>query len=283
MRAYLWIAGAVLIAILSFWAGLVAHFPGAALSRYVESQVNRLPGVSVRVAPAELGWTAITLPQVRVDGTFQAQPAFLLALTDTEIPLSWALWGGLPLHTRLGPAGEVTLYWPWQEGVAVFTARGLRLESIPALALLPAKRIQGSVEVDGELAVRPEAIPEGQVTGRFQGVEIAALSFLGQTVERTRLDDVRLQLQIGPRIRIDTLEFQGDIQGSATGTVTPNFSRPDTSALDLQINIGIRSEWIQQWGPFAPVAESFLVDGRLSGTLRGTPARPVFRNGKDRP
>lgn len=280
MRKLLWIAAAALIALLSFWAGLVMHFPGEALSRYVESQVNRDPRALVRIAPAELGWTALRIPQIRVDGGLQAEPALLLALTDTEIPLSWTLWDGLPLRARLGQTGEAALFWPWAAGEASFSISQLRLESIPALAQLPAKRLQGAAELSGRVTLIPGAPPEGQVRGRIQGLEIGGMDLLGQPVERTRIEELRFQFALGPRLRIETFELQGDFQGNVAGTLTPNYSRPDSSNLDLQVNIGIRSEWIQQLGPFAPVAESLLDGGKLSGTLRGTPARPTFRNAK---
>lgn len=283
MRRPLWIAAAAALAVLSFWAGLVAHFPGEAFSRYLEGQVNRDPRVSVRVSPAEMGWTMLSIPQIRVDGAFMSDPVFLLALTDTEIPLSLALWGGLPLRTRLGTAGEISLYWPWAAGEASFTASDLRLENIPALAHLPAKRVQGGAELSGQLQVKAQGLPEGQVRGRLLGVEIGGAEVLEQAIERTRLDEVRFQFAVGPQVRIESFDLQGDLQGSISGTIAPNLSRPDQSNLDLQVTLGFRSEWIQQLGSLAPVAESLLDGGKLSGTLRGTPARPAFRNAKSRP
>ncbi|MBI4082899.1 MAG: type II secretion system protein GspN [Candidatus Lambdaproteobacteria bacterium] len=282
MRTLLWILAALFLFAVSFWAGLVSHFPGAALSRYLEGVANRDPRLSVRIAPAELGWTRLLISQIRVDGNLTGQPTFLLALNDTEIPLSWGLLGGLSLRTGLGGSGVVELYWPWKRGEASFSARDLKLEGIPALAQLPAQRIQGRVELSGTARVRPGQMPEGRVRGRIQGLEIGGMQVLGQTVEATRLESVEIQAAFGAQLRVESLSAQGDIQGSLSGTVAPNPARPELSALDLQIDVGLRPEWVQQLGPLAPVAESLLDNGRLAGVLRGTPARPLFRNTRSR-
>jgi type II secretion system protein N len=275
-----WVLAAILLFAVVFWAGFIEHFPGLALSRYLEAQVNRDPRVSVRIAPAALGWTRLSIPEIRVDGAWAG--GFLLALNDTEIPLSWALLEGLSLRASVGDSGVVELYWPWELGEARFSGRDLRLERIPAFAQLPVQRIQGRAEFSGTAAPRPGGQAEGRVRGRIQGLQIGNAEIYGQTFPSTRLDDVRFQVAFGPPLRLENLDLQGDIQGSLTGTITPLWARPEFTAMELQLDLGFRPEWIRQLGPFAPIAESFLDQGRLAGTLRGTPARPVFRGTRSR-
>lgn len=282
MRTALWILAGLAWFVVIFWAGFVSHFPGAALSRYLESLANRDPRVSVRIAPAVLGWGGLSIPQIRVDGTITDQPAFLLSLNDTEIPLSWSLWDGASLSAGLGGSGRVELFWPWEPGEMRFSGRDIRLEQVPALSQLPVQRVQGRADFEGTAVLRPDAAPQGKVRVRVQGLEVDGVAVLGQTIPTTRFEDVQLQGALGPSLRLESLTLRGDLEGSLSGTLSPQWARPEYSPMDLQIDLTFRPEWIQQLGPLAPVAEQMLDQGKLAGTLRGTPTRPIFRNARSR-
>ena len=292
-------AAAVFLFLTAFWIGFLTHFPGAALSRYLEGLVNRDPRIAVRLAPAELHWNRITIPDIRVDGLVDGRPAFLAAFRESEIPLSWGLTGGFSLRTGFAPSGDLEFSWPWKDGPVRFSGRGIRLETIPALSLVrpapkkagaraaaaaafSAERVQGRLEFDGEAAVRDGLIAEGQLRGQLTGVEIGGASVLGLPIAATQINDARFQIGLGPVIRVQSFTLEGDFQGTIGGSITPRPNRPEASGLDIQVDLAVRPEWAQQLGTLAPLLNSFLDSGRLTGTLRGTPARPVFRPTKSR-
>ena len=292
-------AAAVCLFLTAYWIGFLTHFPGAALSGHLEGLVNRDPIISVRIAPAELHWNRITIPDIRVDGLVEGHPAFLAAFRETEIPLSWDLFGGFSLRTGFAPSGDLELFWPWRSGTTRFSGRNIRLETIPAVSLVrpafkkpggrtvaappfSAERVLGRLEFDGEAAVKDGLIAEGQVRGQFTGVEIGGVNVLGMTIDATKISEARFQIGLGPILRVQSFTLEGDFQGTIGGSVTPRPNRLDASGLDIQLDIAVRPEWTQQLGPLAPLLDSFLDSGRLNGTLRGTPARPLFRPTKSR-
>jgi len=292
-------AAAVFLFLTAFWIGFLTHFPGAALSRYLEGLINSDPAISVRIAPAELHWNRITIPDIRVDGLVDGSPAFLAAFRESEIPLSWELFGGLSLRTGFAPSGDLEFSWPWKDGTASFSGRGIRLETIPAVSLVrpapkkagarataaaafSAERVQGRLEFDGEAAVQNGLIAEGQLRGRLAGVEIGGASVMGLTIDATHISAARFQIGLGPVIRVQSFTLEGDFQGTLGGSITPRPNHPEAAGLDLQVDLAVRPEWARQLGPLAPLLDAFLDSGRLTGTLRGTPARPVFRPTKSR-
>lgn len=300
LRPWHWAAAAGVLFIAAFWTGFVTHFPGVALSRSLERMVNRDPRIAVRIAPAELHWNRVSIPEIRVDGVVDGNPALLAAFRESEIPLSFSLFSGFSLRSTLAPSGDLTLAWPWHDGTASVSGRGIRLETIPAVALIrpppkkagkasparsdtfTAERVQGRLEFDGEMTMKDGVVADGQLRGRFDGLEIAGASVAGFGVATTQISDVRFQIALGPVIRVQTFTIEGDFQGTLGGSVTPRFNHIEASPLDIQVDLAVRPEWVQQSGPMAPLLNSFLDAGRLAGTLRGTPARPVFRPTKSR-
>jgi hypothetical protein len=299
IRTWHWALGAVVLFIVAFWVGIATHFPGAALSRFLEGMVNRDPRIAVHIAPAELHWNRISIPEIRVDGVVDGRPAFLAAFRESEIPLSLGLFGGFSLRTALAPAGDLALTWPWKNGQVSFSGRGIRLETIPAVALIrpppkkpgrmapaaglfSAERVKGRMEFEGEMTVLDGVVTDGQLRGQIDGLEVGGASVMGFGIATTEISDARFQIALGPVIRVQSFTVQGDFQGTIGGSVTPRLNRIEASPLDIQVDVTVRPEWTQQLGPLAPLLNNFFDAGRLTGTLRGTPARPVFRPTRSR-
>ena len=282
MRTLLWIAGTIAFFLVAFWIGFVNHFPGAALSRYLERNLNRDPRYFASIAPAELKWNRLVIPQIRIDGGPGGTPKFLVAFNDTEIPLSFNMLSGATARTTVGGFGSLELFWPWEPGVVRVSAREIRLEAIPALAQLPVKRINGRLEFDGEFTPTDGGLPQGRLRGRLIGVEIGEFAILGLNIGRTRLDEVRFQLSLGRVIQVETFTLQGDVQGQITGSITPRVNRPQASLVNLQVDLAIAPQWIEQLETLGPIVESFLDEGRLRGNLRGTVGKPTFRKSRSR-
>ena len=282
MRTLLWVAGTIAFFLAAFWIGFVNHFPGAALSRYLERNLNRDPRYFASIAPAELKWNRLVIPQIRVDGGPGGTPKFLVAFNDIEIPLSFNVLSGATVRTTIGGFGSLELFWPWEPGAVRVSGRDIRLEAIPALAQLPAKRINGRLEFDGEFTPTGSGLPAGSLRGRLKEVEIGGVPILGLEIGRTRLDEARFQLSLGRVIQLETLTLQGDVQGQITGSITPRVNRLQASLLNLQVDLAIAPQWIEQLESLGPIVESFLEEGRLRGNLRGTVGKPIFRKPRSR-
>ena len=105
---------------------------------------------------------------------------------------------------------------------------------------------------------------------------------MGRNVPATHLEHLGIQLRLGQSIDVEQFSLRGDIQGSIRGTVTPAIHQLAQTALNLDVELAFRPEWIGDWGDLVPILQAYLDQGRLVGTLRGTPARPIFRKSKQR-
>ncbi|MCZ6474253.1 MAG: type II secretion system protein GspN [SAR324 cluster bacterium] len=273
----------VLLFLLVFWLGFMANFPGKALSLLIASRVNKLPGIGVTLAPAELTWTSLTIPRLSLEAHAARLPKPLLTLTDVTIPIGWKLLDGLPAQGTLGKQGRLEVYVPWNGKELSVRALQLRLEEIPALAALQPVKLRGGISFSGSLRF-PERgrggastrLPEGTITGQGEALQVDNLEIMGAKLPPTRLERVDLRLKSGRRLEVERLEFQGDVQGKITGAVTPRLANPDSSGLQLRIAVSFRKSWLEQLGAMRPVVEAFLRNGRLEAALSGTVGRPRF-------
>lgn len=283
MRTPLLVLAAVLLFLVVFWAGLVRHFPGEALGRYLEARLSTDPRVQVELEPVRLGWTGVRVQRARVRGRVRGEAVPVVAFHDLEIPLSFSLLQGLSLYGALGRSGSLEVYWPWRGGPLQLEGRGVRLEDVPALALVRPARVRGSLSLSGTLdpaAARSGGLPEGRLRGTAQGVQVGRAEIMGQSLPTTRLEEVRFRVGLGEVIELRELNLRGDVQGTVTGTLRPRLSAPRRSPIDLEVALAMRPGWVQQFGSFAPIVESFLRGGRLEATLGGTLARPTMRRAR---
>lgn len=278
--------GIVLLAILvtlgGVWVGVMWKFPGDAVSRYVESRVNRSQGFILALRPAEMRWNRLYIPRAEIRRRDKPQSPPLFILTDFTVPVSWRLVLGLPARAVLGKKGQVEIFLPWAEGGKAVLKGDLLLEEVALPAVLHPIVLRGHFKFSGEFTMGPAAragteLPVGTLEGRGTDLLIAGIKLGGMVLKETRLSNIELRIRTGKEVRMERVTFRGDIQGSVTGRVTPNLGNPRQSLLGLQINASFKEAWLAGLGRSRPLAESFLNKGRLTLTLDGTIGRPRAR------
>ncbi len=276
-------AGIVLF-LLIFWLGLMANFPGEALSRLIEAKAAQTPAIKLSLSPAEMNFFGVSLPSCKVEWRRPNSPVMLLSLKEVYIPISWRLFSGLPMEVAMGEEGLLNLFLAWEGGEVEIEGSGIRLEDIPAWNALAPLRVKGGLEFAGNMKFQPPAkgkftsgVPSGEINGKAVNLEISNLVVLGNKLPAARLESLDLKVKSGKRIVVERFNFRGDMQGNLTGTIIPRGGRWENSSLQLKIKSSIRQSWLQGLGALQPLVESFLNQGRLDGSLTGTIARPKWR------
>ncbi|HUJ73413.1 MAG TPA: type II secretion system protein GspN [bacterium] len=283
MRRFVWIGLGAALFLASFWLGLMWSFPGAALAGYLASQW-RAPGLSVQLAPVRFtGWAlhSDTL-QVRAAGTPSAS---LLVLTDLSIPVL-RLPGGVALHATLGRTGRLNAEWPWSGGQLDIRSANLNLDDIPALSLLHGIAMRGQVSMQAHLAGPLPApgdpqgvLPDGTISAHAEDVQLSQLNVAGTALPPVRLRDLTLRARTGRSVAVEGLSFAGDVQGSVTGTIVPEWADPLNSRLNLRVTTTLDAAWMNQLGALRAVLQSLMHGDRLetmlTGTLRAPNLQPV--------
>ncbi len=276
------------------WLGLQVNFPGAALSRLVSARLSRLPGISVELSPARLSWRGLGADSLQMRDA--ADGRAMLNLRNLSVPLSWRLVHGVPLEAELGKSGRLALTWAWG-GEMTLQRLDARLEDLPLnlgtppvsgpSSSAPPFSVRGEVHLEGRLGAPVPgplaALPEGELRGKGENVEVGALQALGMNLPPVRLDAVELSLRLGPTVQVERLTFQGDLQGSLAGSVYPVLGKPAESRLNLTLSTEFRQSWINQLGELRSAAQGLLQGGRLEATVGGTLGAPAIVRAARRP
>ena len=285
MRAIFIAVGLILFFALVYWTGMMVNFPGDAGSRYIESLVNRDRRIVLRMSPLELKWNRLVAERVALDAVVGNSVRPIITFHDAEIPLSFGLFNGLTFRATTAGQGRLEGFWPWGEKDARIDVTALRLAEVPIAQWLYPARIDGELTIRSTLAKSAgvqNAWPSAQIRGQGQNISLEGIEFMGVNLPATHLEHLGIQLRLGQMIDVEQFSLRGDIQGSIRGTVTPVIQQPERTALNLDVELAFRPEWIDDWGDLAPMLKAYLDQGRLVGTLRGTPARPTFRKTKKR-
>jgi type II secretion system protein N len=281
MKRLLLIPLVLLLGVALLGLGLIAHFPGTALSRFLAARVNlAAPQLGVVLSPAELGWRGVTIERVelRLQGAAQATP--LVSLRDLRLAVPWQPWRGLPLSATLGDKGRLDALVPWSGEVA-FAVRDVRFEEIPALRGAPMVPIRGNLRLEGALEPPPAGVdgselPKGRLSGYAEGVEIGPYAQMGVQLPAARIERVDLRLTTGRVLEVEKFAFRGDLQGSVNGSIAPRLDRPEQSALRLNVQVAFRPDWLQRLGALRMLLDTMLVNGSINGIVTGTAGRPNF-------
>ncbi len=272
-----------------FWLGLQLNFPGAALSRLVSARLSRLPGVGVELSPVRLSWRGLGADSLLVRDA--ADGRTLLSLRNLWVPLSWRLVRGVPLEAELGKSGRLALTWAWG-GEVTLQSLDARLEDLPLPVSPPSSAVlpfsaRGAVHLEGRLGAPTSgplaALPEGELRGRGENLEIGPMQAQGMNLPPVRLDVVDLSLRLGPTVQVERLTFQGDLQGSLAGSILPVLGKPQESRLNLTLSTEFRQSWINQLGDLRSAAQGLLQGGRLEATVGGTLGAPAILRAARRP
>ncbi len=289
MRKTGWVLLGGVLVLVVFWAGLIANFPGAALSRMIESKISALPSLEASLSPATLGWSGINFQTFRLSYQRPGGAHPLLALEDVSVALTWRLVNGLPVSGRLGDQGRLDFFVPWQPGENfAMSGAELPLEKIPAIAVFTSMQMRGRLTFSGNIAwpgitgKKPRAFPAGHLIASAEELEVLQLELLGIEFPTAKWESMDLEITTGDQIKVDRLDFRGDLQGSVTGTLRPRLSNFGQTKLQLKVAASFRQAWLSRLGAFRPVVQGFLRGGRLEGNLRGTIAKPRFQAARGR-
>ena len=267
------------IVLLGFWLGLMANFPGEMASSLVESRLNRFGVVEGKLSPAELRWTGLYVPRMDLLQRRPEGAVTLITLSDVGIPITYRLIWGLPIEAVVGKTGFVEGFLPWGQGAQAEFSGEVLTEEIPVPAFLKPISIQGQVTISGDFTMDPggrkgNVLPNGQLTGRAQSLQLRGFEAVGQEIPLTTLDVLELQVESRGKITVKKFEFKGDLQGRVEGDITPNLQALRNSQLNLRISTSFRNSWLDKLGTVKPIVESFLNRGQIQATLHGTLAQP---------
>lgn len=272
----------VVVVLGGLWLGLMSHFPGDSVSRYVSSRVNGAMGFDLELTPAALHWNRLQVDRAELRRKDMPSQPPLFILTDFVIPLTWKLIRGLPAQAVIGQEGRVEAFLPWAEGNEAWLEGDVLLEEVPLPAVLAPLRLQGRVRIAGRFTMDAQArggrqLPQGNLEGSLSELVVDGVKYGEIELPTTRLEGVKLMVISGRSVELKKLEFKGDMQGEAKGTLIPNLKTPRNSQLNIRIDAAFRNSWLDKLGNLRPVVEGFLERGRLSVNLNGTVARPRLR------
>lgn len=279
----------MLLFLLGAWLGLLASFPGGALARYLEGRINHDPEFAVSIAPLRLRWNGLRSERVELKERAPGAPKTWLRLTDVRLPISLQWVRGASLGADLG-SGHLRLYFTWAGDELDLEELDAKVEDFTALAGLLPLTLRGRVTGTARLRLPRDPnglwrreVPEGLVQLRATGMEVADLKVAGASLPPVRLESVELSLRTARgALTIERLVFQGDLQGSITGSIAPNLAQPAASRMNLAVRAEFRQAWINNLGDLRAVAGGFLTGGRLEGTLEGPLTSPTFNRPGER-
>jgi hypothetical protein len=232
--------------------------------------------LAVTLSPVRLTPFGLRSDRLVIRDASAPNGAPLMILSDVRVPVSPSLFRGAPLRASIGTEGSVSGFMAWDGSDITVDQLSARLEDFPIAGALPGVSAKGKVTLSAQFhppPARPGAkaeIPEGEIRGKLEAVEISGLSAAGVSLPVTRLQDVDISVKTGRVVQIDRFETRGDVAGTVKGTITPNADRPQDSRLALTVATTLRQGWIQEAGVLRPILEGFFPGGRVEGTLNGT-------------
>jgi hypothetical protein len=270
---------ALLVVLAAFWIGLMATFPGVAVSRYVERQVNGRQAFDLVLTPAELRWNRLRIARAELRRRDNPAAEPLLVVSEFVIPITWRMVQGLPAEGRVGGDGLLEVFLPWGLGGEARLDGEAKLETLPLPAVFKPITLGGRLRVQGRFVMDAEAragkqLPDGTLEATVQDLVVDGVQVGGADLPSTRLESLVLTVETGRMFTVRRLEYRGDIQGSGQGTITPNLRDPRNTQLSVRISASFRDTWLAQLGTLRPILESFLNRGRVVLGLTGTVGRP---------
>lgn len=272
----------VLIVLLAaFWVGLMVNFPGASVSHYVERQVNRHEGFNLSLTPAELRWNRLYVARAELRRRDNPAAPPLITVRDFSIPVTWRLFQGLPAYGEIGRGGHVQAFLPWAVGGRASLDGTVDVGTVPLPPVLRPLAVAGQVHVQGQFTMDAKAqagqeLPSGDLSLTARNVSVTGVRVAGITLPATRLEAVDANLDVGKRVVLRHVEFRGDLQGTAQGSLSPNLRNPRNTPLALRITLAFRDTWLAQLGTLRPILQGFMNRGRVTVSLSGTVGRPVL-------
>ena len=278
MKRARWIALGAAVFFLAFILGVAVNFPGGALSRVVQGQLNTAPGIEVSLEPFRMGLFGMRSGRMTVKEASGGERRELLTLTDLRVPYSFSLFRGLPLRAVIGENGRLAVFARWNGSEVLVEEFSAKLESFPGLIPHPGVVVKGQVTASGKIdlsapvgarSAQP-AHEGGEFIGRGKAIHITGISLAGIAIPEIQLEEITLKLKTGRAIQVEMIEVKGDAQGKITGAVVPIPTRFADSRVSLTVSGSIRPEWLGKTGDMRPLIEGVFPGGRVEGAILGT-------------
>ena len=266
-----------------FWLGLLFNFPGGALSRYIESQVNRDGNVEVSLGEASLGLLGLGFPSLSVSINESGSKREILVLEDVSIPFSWRLISGLPVSADHGKEGWIQAFVSWDLSNIEVEGGDLLLQEMKAWKSFAPMTVTGKVDLNGQFSFPAGkalngSLPKGSLKANAGNIEIANLDLMGTKLPQAKLELIDLELESGSRIQVKKLVFNGDIKGTVSGTIQPAGNVLNNARLDLQLSAALRHQWVESFPrTFQIILKSMLKDNSITGKVGGTLGNPRWQ------
>lgn len=288
MKRFAAIAVAAGLFVLAFAWGFAVNFPGEAVTRAIQAGINTSPVLTVALDPVRFTLAGLRSERLTVSETAAPSGPPLLTLTDIRVPLRPALFRGASLQATLGTGGRISGFLAWDGSEVTVDDLSARLEDLPLPLGAPGMAVKGRLALTGRFRAAPRPgstraeLPDGELGGRLEQVEVTGLNVAGTALPVTRLDGVDVRVRTGRTVQIERFEARGDLQGSAQGSVTPNLEHIQDSRLNLTVSGALRPAWMQDTGALRPILEGFFPGGRIDGTLGGTVGAPAWTPSRSR-
>ena len=284
MNRYAVTAGGVVLFFLAFWLGLKLNFPGEAVTRFVKSRTSQLREVDIRLSPAALGFTGIYFDFVEIRSADATDTPPLLKLNEVKIPFSWRLPMGLVIAGKLGEEGRLSIFIPWWAGGTAEILGFIDIQEISIPPELGPLKLAGSLELTGKFEMKQPLgvlteVPDGTIAGTAKGLQVRGVSYSGIELPITNVESATWTMKSGKVVNLEQLVFNGDVQGSIKGLMTPNMKAPLLSSLRLEGQVTPSKVWLEKLGNLRPIVESFVKQGRVAFILEGSLARLRFIEG----
>ena len=268
--------------VLAFGWGFALNFPDAAATRAIEASVNTSPVLAIGLEPIRFTLTGLRSDRLVVRRVGGSNDPPLLTLTDVRLPFRPTLFRGASLQAALGSDGRLNGFVAWDGSDITVDELSARLEDLSLPLGTPGMTVKGHVTLSGRLRPGPRPgnvraeLPDGELHGRVEALEVSGLNVAGTVLPVTHLQDVEIDLRMGRTVQIERIVAHGDLQGTAQGSVVPNLDRIQDSRLSLTVSAALRPGWIQDTGALRPILEGFFPGGRIEGTLGGTAGAPAW-------
>jgi len=265
----------VLAAILFFFIGLIAFFPGEVVRQRLEQELSAQLHMAVEVGETDLalplGLTIDSL-HVPVDDTFSVTP------TQISIRPAW-----LSLFTG-SPAVRLTAtLWDGEITATINTSQHLALEandlhwqgSLPQLPSLGINARLDHLELNGTAT---SVFQLQQATLSLAELTVTGMKSLGGRDDNLALGEVFLKIhEDNGHLQIEQLQSRnGNLVVNADGRITPG-RRPELSRLDLKVTLIPQPSTDPALTDLMQLVTPADQNGHFVLTLRGSAAQPSLR------
>jgi len=276
------LAGLVLILVLAFW-GFKQNFPGESIANTLQVILTTRTGIPFEIQKIEMGWSKISTPGI-VLRTPKWMPGIpdirMLILEKLEVPFSTIITSGnANLSGQIHDGAlHISTELVRQKALKLSITR-LNIERTPLFSLIPYTSVSGllslSTHIENFFALQQKKakFPEGNIKGKLINTYIRfseGTAFMPLKLPEFNLSEVMFDVQLGQRIQIKKIKFQGSLEGIIDGNIKLNEKHPKMSLIDLNIQVKLSPAFKKGLGSAKLFLGSFQCGEIIKINLKGT-------------